>query len=120
MFLVRIEGSVGVFYNGVCGGRLCDLSSIHPSLIAKPAHSFEVLFGQMLEAVVVRDQRSFHRSNLRLLTSIRLVCALWPSKVNIVKNAKFCLDVDHEIEDAYRLLQVICYKTSIKYCEITK
>ncbi|EFX63222.1 hypothetical protein DAPPUDRAFT_335772 [Daphnia pulex] len=41
-----------------------------------------------------------------LRSSVRLVCALWPIKVDVMQYANLCLEVDDRVEDAYRLLQL--------------
>jgi hypothetical protein len=115
VFLSRVEGVVEVFYISMCSRGFFNLPSAHPSLINQPACSFEVLFGQMLESVVARDRScmlepDLYMANLR--SSVRLVCALWPVKVNVIQNANLCLEVDNRVEDAYRLLQVFLVRES--------
>jgi hypothetical protein len=80
-------------------------------LIGQPARSFEEFFGQMLKDVAVRDEKSLSRLDLFALKSMRLLCALWPSKVNITKYAQLCLEVDVQVEEAYHLLLVFIFTT---------
>jgi hypothetical protein len=72
--------------------------------------------GQMLELVVAREQKCLKRPDLfktNLRSSVRLVCALWPVKVNVIQNDQLYHEIDDRVKDAYRLLQVFLVTASL-------